>query len=143
MIYRMVSSLAQFTDDYKCMKEVVLNSTTFEASSMVHFAGQPGGFHTHPIFIDSLTQSAGFIMNANDNSNLDTTVFVNHGWKSFTVFRPLDLTRKYSTFLRLEEKADKAREGDVIVLDGGTIVAIFKGVTVCLLSLNVYRYCLF
>lgn len=131
MIYRMVSSLAEFSEEYKCVKEIVMKSENLEASSVVQFAGKSEGFHCHPAFIDALSQSAGFIMNANDNSDLTTRVCVNHGWKGFKLFRSLDPNHKYATYLRLKETAAKTWEGDLVVLESGDIAAIFNGVTVC------------
>jgi hypothetical protein len=133
MIYRMVSSLAQFAAEYKSVDEIVLNSSTMEASSAVRFSGishTDGTFHTHPAFIDALSQSAGFVMNANDHSDLSKEVFVNHGWKSFQLFESLSGSKKYRTFIRMEPKENKAWQGDLIVLDGDQPVASFCGITV-------------
>ncbi|KAF2867547.1 beta-ketoacyl synthase [Massariosphaeria phaeospora] len=129
MIYRMVSSLAQFAYEYKCVDEIVLDSSTFEASSQVQFSKDAAGFHCHPAFIDALTQSAGFVMNANDHSSLETKVFVNHGWKAFRMFKDLDSRKKYSTAIRIEEKPDKSWVGDLVVLEGDDVVAGFDGIT--------------
>jgi len=130
MIYRMVGALADFSEEYKSVKEIVMRSKNLEASSVVQFTGHSDGFHCHPAFIDALSQSAGFVMNANDDSDLSARVCVNHGWKGFKFFRQVDPNRKYSTYLRLEEIATKTWEGDLVVLDGDDIVAIFNGITV-------------
>jgi hypothetical protein len=39
MIYRMVSTLADFSEEYKCVKEIVMKSEDLEASSVVQFKG--------------------------------------------------------------------------------------------------------
>lgn len=136
MIYRMVSALADFSEEYKTVKEIVMRSENLEASSVVQFKDQSDGFHCHPVFIDALSQSAGFIMNANDDSDLTSRVCVNHGWKGFKVFRSLEKNRQYNTYLRLKETAAKTWEGDLVVLEGDHIAAIFNGITV-----SAPRYC--
>jgi hypothetical protein len=69
-------------------------------------------------------------MNANDNSDLAARVCVNHAWEGLKIFRALDLDRKYSTYLRLDETATKTWEGDLVVFDNGEVAAIFNGITV-------------
>ncbi|RYC62694.1 hypothetical protein CHU98_g3504 [Xylaria longipes] len=100
MVYRMIRPLAQFHGDYKAIDEVVLDSSTLEALSRVSFGSvkKGGDFHTHPAIIDALTQSCGFAMNCNDNSDLDVEVFMNHGWGSFQLFEPIDFEKEYTTY---------------------------------------------
>lgn len=69
-------------------------------------------------------------MNANDKSNLDVEVFVNHGWESFQIFEELSPTKKYETHVVMSEGAGKMWYGDILVLDGDTVVASFKGIAV-------------
>ena len=141
MVYKMIRHLAQFHGDYKAINEVVLNSDTLEASSKVSFddVKKGGTFHTHPAFIDGLTQSGGFAMNCNDKADLDVEVFINHGWKSFQIFEEIAADKEYTTYTRMVEGKDKVWEGDIAVFEGENIVASFRGVQVsCLggLSLN-------
>ena len=84
----MVATLAQFDPDYQALDEIILDSAVMEASSLVSFTDvkKGGTFQTHPAFVDALSQAAGFVMNANESSNPDEEVFVNHGWKSFQLF---------------------------------------------------------
>lgn len=73
MAYRMIRPLARFHDDYRSIDEMVLNSKSLEASSRLSYGSvkRGGNYHTHPAIIDSLTQSCGFAMNCNDNTDLD------------------------------------------------------------------------
>lgn len=132
MIYRMVSSLAQFDPNYKALDEIILDSATMEASSRVGFANvkKGGNFYTHPAFIDALSQSAGFVMNANDRSNLEEEVFVNHGWRNFQLLEALSENVKYETYVRMQKGQENRWEGDIMVLDGERIVASFEGIAV-------------
>lgn len=135
MAYRAIRPLARFHDDYRAIDEVVLNSDTLEAASVLSYGSvkREGTFHTHPAIIDSLTQSCGFTMNCNDYSDLDTEVFMNHGWGSFQLFQPIDYAKNYTTYTQMKEGADKLWYGDVVVLDGDEVVAHLGSIAVSLL----------
>ena len=132
MIYKMVSTLAQFDPNYRALDEIVLDSSAMEASSVTDFSAvkKNGKFHTHPAYIDALSQSAGFVMNANDRSNLEVEVFVNHGWKSFQLFEELSPQKRYQTHVVMLEKPGKMWNGDILILDEERVVASFKGIAV-------------
>lgn len=132
MIYKMVGMLAQFDPNYRALDEIVLDSSAMEASSVADFGAikKEGRFHTNPAYIDALTQSAGFVMNANDRSNLEIEVFVNHGWRSFQLFEELSPQKRYNTHVAMLEKPGKMWYGDILVLDGDKVVASFKGIAV-------------
>ena len=132
MVYRAIRPLARFHDDYRAIDEIVLNSDTLEATSRLSFGSvkRAGSFHTHPAIIDSLTQSCGFTMNCNDYSDLDTEVFMNHGWGSFQIFEPLDFDKVYTTYTSMRQGPDKLWHGDVVILDGSTVVAFFGQIAV-------------
>ncbi|KJZ76404.1 hypothetical protein HIM_04133 [Hirsutella minnesotensis 3608] len=132
MVYRAIRPLARFHDDYRAIDEIVLDSKTLEASSLLSFGTvkRNGNFHTHPAIIDSLTQSCGFAMNCNDGTDLDNEVFMNHGWGSFQIFEPLDFDKVYTTYTRMEEGADKLWHGDVVIFDGDKVVASFGQIAI-------------
>ncbi|MCJ1381693.1 fusarubin cluster-polyketide synthase [Xylographa soralifera] len=132
MVYRAIRPLARFHDDYRAIDEIVLNSNTLEASSHLSFGSvkRGGTYHTHPALIDSLTQSCGFTMNCNDSTDLDIEVFMNHGWGSFQIFEPLDFDKKYTTYTRMAEGADKLWHGDVVIFDGEKVVAYFGQIAI-------------
>jgi len=120
--------------------EIILDNTPIEASSVVSFwkvklqAGQT--FHTHPAYIDALTQSARFVTNENDKSNLDIEVFVNHGWKSFQLFEKLENSGTYETLVKMKEGPGKLWEGDLVLPRDERIVASFKGIIVRLFLMS-------
>lgn len=136
MVYRAIRPLARFHDDYRAIDEIVLNSKTLEAMSHLSYGSvkRGGNFHTHPAIIDSLTQSCGFTMNCNDNTDLDVEVFMNHGWGSFQIFEPIDFDKHYTTYTRMVEGEDKLWHGDVVIFDGEKVVASFKKIAVRVLS---------
>lgn len=136
MIYKMVSTLAQFDPNYRAMEEIILDSSAMEASSVANFSAikSEGTFHTNPAYIDALSQSGGFVMNANDRSNLEVEVFVNHGWSSFQLFEPLSPHKSYQAHVAMSEEPGKMWTGDILVLDQDKVVAEFGGIAVCFLS---------
>ena len=132
MIYKMVATLANFDPKYRALREIVLDSTNMDASSVADFGGikAEGKFHTNPAYIDALSQSAGFVMNCNDGADLDVEVFVNHGWQSFQLFEELSTAKKYQTHVAMVERNGKAWGGDLLILDGDRVVGAFKGIVV-------------
>ena len=132
MIYKMVATLADFDPKYRALDEIVLDSAGMEASSIASFGAikNEGMFFTNPGYIDALSQSAGFVMNANDQSNLELEVFVNHGWEAFQLFEELTPDKSYETHVTMSEMPGKMWKGDILVLDGGRVVAVFKGIAV-------------
>ncbi|OBT51641.1 Type I Iterative Polyketide synthase (PKS) [Pseudogymnoascus sp. 24MN13] len=132
MVYRAIRPLARFHDDYRAIDEVVLNSTTLEASSRLSYGSvkRGGTYHTHPAIIDSLTQSCGFTMNCNDRTDLDVEVYMNHGWGTLQIFEAIDFEKEYTTYTRMEEGADKLWHGDVVIFDGEKVVAFFGQISI-------------
>ncbi|PVI03119.1 polyketide synthase [Periconia macrospinosa] len=128
--YKMIGTLAQFHPDYRAVDEIVLDSENFEASSIVNFSSvkAQGSFGTHPAYIDVLTQTAGFVMNCRDSNDLETDMFVNHGWKSLQVYEEISTNKSYRTYVKMVKTAGGLWEGDTAMLDGDKVVAYFKGV---------------
>ncbi|KAF2168849.1 hypothetical protein M409DRAFT_20864 [Zasmidium cellare ATCC 36951] len=129
MAYNMVQSLADFHKDYRCIDETIYDNANYEAACTVSFGQMKHGgkFHTHPGAIDGLTQSGGFIMNANENTNLEQEVFVNHGWDSFQMFEPIRHDRQYKTLARMAPADNKQWKGDIVVWCEDRVVASIRG----------------
>ncbi|CAG8244814.1 unnamed protein product [Penicillium olsonii] len=144
MVYKMIRPLAEFHQDYRTIEEVLINSHTLEASGKVCFSEvqAPGKFHTHPSYLDGLAQSSGFVMNCNDEADLDKEVFVNHGWKGLQLYEPLRPDAHYTTFVKMVEGESRMYEGDMIVLDGDTVVATYNGLVSQGVPRHVLRYVL-
>ncbi|KAJ9400459.1 hypothetical protein DTO282F9_2646 [Paecilomyces variotii] len=144
MAYNMVQALAEFHPDYRCIDETILDNETLEAACTVSFGNvkKEGVFHTHPGYIDGLTQSGGFVMNANDKTNLGVEVFVNHGWDSFQLYEPVTDDRSYQTHVRMRPAESNQWKGDVVVLSGENLVACVRGLTIQGVPRRVLRYIL-
>ncbi|KAL4784871.1 beta-ketoacyl synthase [Aspergillus varians] len=130
--YKLMSSMANFHPDYKLLDHLILNEADNEAVSTMDFsaAKSDGAFAAHPAYVDAITQVAGFAMNANDNTDIQQQVFVNHGWNSFQVYQPLVKGKAYQVYCQMtRDKTGDLVHGDTIVLDGDVVVAFFKGLS--------------
>lgn len=138
MVYRMVAVLADFDRGYRGLKEVILDSNAMAAASKVDFSALPRRegetYSVHPAYLDSLTQSAGFVMNANEASDLEVECFVNHGWEALTFFEPLRAFREYQSYVQMSQQAGSSGvwKGTLTVVSGDTLVAVIDGITVSL-----------
>lgn len=131
--YKLMSNVAHFHPDYKLLDNLVLDEATLESCSHLSFDRiKPGGkFFAHPAAIDAITQVGGFAMNAKDSTDLDVDVYVNHGWESFQIYEPLAIGKLYETYVQMHpDKKGNLCHGDTIVMDGDTVVAFFKGLSV-------------
>lgn len=133
MIYKMVSQLADFDPNYRGLVDIIMNNDELEALGKVSFKDimDDGDFHTNPAYIDSLSQLGGFVMNANEGSDLEKEVFVNHGWANFQLFKTIQPDITYQTHVKMTETHDKLWTGDVVVFDEQEVVAVFEQVAVC------------
>ncbi|TQV91536.1 polyketide synthase [Cordyceps javanica] len=145
MAYRMVATLAEFDPDYHCIDEVLYDSDNYEAVCTVSFnqMKKSGTFYINPGAIDGLTQSGGFVMNANDGTNLNTDVFVNHGWDDFQVFEPIRDDCQYRTHVcMVPGKEEQLWKGDIVIFTDDRAVGLVKGVRIQGLPRRLLRFIL-
>ncbi|KAJ5609421.1 hypothetical protein N7528_009988 [Penicillium herquei] len=128
MIYKLFSSLVDYDENYKSIREVILDSEQHEATALVKFAAPAGNFHRNPFWIDSIGHLSGFIMNASDRVDSKDQVFVNHGWDSMRCLGKFDPNVTYRTYVRMQPWKDSIYAGDVYLFDGDNIVAVYGGV---------------
>ncbi|RDA96259.1 hypothetical protein CP533_1781 [Ophiocordyceps camponoti-saundersi (nom. inval.)] len=129
MIYRMVAVLADFDACYKGLNTVVLDSGAMEASGVVSLPSSDAAFTVHPAHLDALMQLPGFVMNANDASDLEVKAFVNHGWDELTLFEPLKPAVVYQSCVRMRRHDDSVWKGTMTVVSGQRTVALVEGIT--------------
>ncbi|KAF2790288.1 conidial yellow pigment biosynthesis polyketide synthase [Melanomma pulvis-pyrius CBS 109.77] len=130
MAYKLFGAIVNYDQQYKGMEEIVMNSDDLETSTRVKFQQDPtnGKYYLAPFWIDSLGQVTGFTMNANDNIDSKTQVFVNHGWDSLRVATKLSADKTYETYVKMQNVGGTMHAGDVYIFDGDTIVAMYGGV---------------
>lgn len=140
MIYRMVATVAEFDSRYRGLKEIILDSNAMAASGTLDFRAlvdmNDGSrfSHTHPAYIDAFSQVAGFVMNANDNSDLEKEVFVNHGWDSLEFYTHIDPTIPYQCYTEMTRYEGSLYQGSVIIISSDKVVGKFENLKVSLLK---------
>lgn len=143
MAYKLFATLVDYSDEFKGMSEVLLDSEDLEAVSTVQFQidKERGGLGVDARWIDSLAQISGFIMNANDAMNNKDQVFINHGWEKLRFAENFSASKSYRAYCRMQLVEKTTFVGDIFVLDGDRIICLFEGIkvsqyTIATLSLN-------
>ncbi|OGM44778.1 polyketide synthetase PksP [Aspergillus bombycis] len=128
MVYKLFSALVDYDDNFKSIREVILDSDNNEATARVKFQAPPGNFHRNPFWIDSFGHLSGFIMNASDATDSKSQVFVNHGWDSMRCLKKFSPDVTYRTYVRMQPWQNNIWAGDVYIFEGDDIIAVFGGV---------------
>ncbi|OTB09253.1 hypothetical protein M426DRAFT_7268 [Hypoxylon sp. CI-4A] len=127
LAYKLFSALVDYSPQYRGMESVVLDSETCEATAKVVFQSTPedGSFRTSPYWLDSVCHISGFIVNGTDAIDSREQVFISHGWGGIRFAEPLDASKSYQSYVRMQPiKGTKIMAGDVYVFDGDRLIAI-------------------
>lgn len=124
------SKFVQYGKKYQGMKEVIIDSKNFEASSLIEFQANDndGEFDANPYWIDNIAHLSGFVLNGSDAVDSRKQVYISHGWESMQIVRPLTNSRSYRNHVRMHPGPGKTMVGDVHVFDGDEMVALVAGV---------------
>ncbi|KKK13706.1 polyketide synthetase PksP [Aspergillus rambellii] len=128
MVYKLFAALVDYDENYRSIREVILDSEQHEATAWVKFQAPPANFHRNPFWIDCFGHLSGFIMNASDATDSKNQVFVNHGWDSMRCLKKFSPDITYRTYVRMQPWKDSIWAGDVYIFDGDDVVAVFGGV---------------
>lgn len=131
--YRLMATVAHFAPDYKLLDEMILDDVGLEASCFINTGTvAPGGsYATHPGLIDAVTQIGGFCVNAQEALDLNTEVFITHGWKSFQIYNELAPKAVYRLVAHMSaEPSGEFYTGDTVMIDeNNKIMALMRGVS--------------
>ncbi|GJC78942.1 non-reducing polyketide synthase pks27 [Colletotrichum liriopes] len=77
----MVGQLADVDPKYRGRLAITLGNKSFETAGTASFHGivDSGKCYCNSAFLGSISQLAGFVMNANEGVNLEKEPFVDHG----------------------------------------------------------------
>ncbi|KIW01754.1 uncharacterized protein PV09_06930 [Verruconis gallopava] len=128
IVYKLFSALVDYSQGYRGMEEVTLDSSALEATAKVRFQCGPEGYVLNPQWIDCLGHIAGFIMNGNDSVASRDTVFVNHGWENMQIATKFSEDKTYRTYNKMQLTTNNIYVGDTYILEGDEIVAIYSGI---------------
>ncbi|RFU78923.1 conidial pigment polyketide synthase alb1 [Trichoderma arundinaceum] len=123
VIYKLFSSLVDYSNAYKGMQEAIVNTEDYEATALVRFQVEEGNFQCNPMWVDSCGQLAGFLMNGHAKTPKDQ-VFINHGWQSFRTVRSFSKDKTYRTYVRMRPTEGTLYAGDVYIFDDEGIVGV-------------------
>ncbi|KAI4129005.1 MAG: hypothetical protein LQ338_002472 [Usnochroma carphineum] len=126
MAYKLFASFVDYDKKYRGMEEVILDSPELEATSHVAFQTSPtdGDFFCSPYWIDSVAHLAGFIVNANDTLDSSKQVYISHGWESMRFAEPLQATKTYRSYVKMQPAGNNMVSGDVYIFDGDKIIGL-------------------
>lgn len=127
MAYKLFTALVDYAPEYQGMDEVILDAEEKQAVATIHFkTGEADGdFFCSPYFIDNMCHLSGFLVNAADLSD-DPLVYISHGWKSMRIARLPEKEKQYRTYVKMLPYPNNISSGDVYVLEGEEIVAVFE-----------------
>ncbi|KAL7815101.1 ketoacyl-synt domain-containing protein [Trichoderma gracile] len=128
VIYKLFSSLVDYSNAYKGMQEAIVDAEDFEATALVQFQVDEGNFHCNPMWIDSCGQLAGFLMNGHSKTPKDQ-VFINHGWQSFRMVKKFRKDQTYRTYVRMRPIEGTLYAGDVYIFDDDGVVGVCGSIT--------------
>ncbi|KAK4617554.1 Non-reducing polyketide synthase PKS1 [Fulvia fulva] len=130
--YKLFQSFVDYTGKYQNMSEVVYDSATLEATSLLTFLADPATDCTGPYYLDGSCHISGFVANAVEKDK-DKNAFISNGVSAMKLSPRFDpakkgsVTRNYVQMKQLE--TDKTvLEGDVYILQDGEIVGVWESV---------------
>lgn len=129
MAYKLFEALVNYGDTYRGMRRVVFDARNTEATAKVVLQALPEGqkFSLPPYWIDSVGHIGGFCVNANDELDSRSQVYISHGWESMRLSRPLEAGKEYKTYVRMLPGEGKVVVGDVYLFEGETVIGVFGG----------------
>lgn len=129
LIYKLLEADVSYSQAFRGMDEVLVNSEAYEAVAHVTFktgTEDAQGWAQCPYWIESLFQVSFLVLNAHPRTPPDS-MFVLSGWESLTMPVALQAEEKYRTYVKMySDGADSGTmTGDVYVLDNsGSMVAV-------------------
>ena len=126
MAYKLFGAFVEYDQKFRGMEEVILDSPQLEATAHISFQTklEDGNFFCSPYWIDSVCHLAGFIVNANDAVDSSKQVYVSHGWESMRFSEPLEASKNYRSYVKMQPLDNNMVAGDVYILDGERIVGL-------------------
>ncbi|CAK4030427.1 Hypothetical predicted protein [Lecanosticta acicola] len=130
--YKLFESFVQYSGKYQNMAEVIFDSDTLEATSLLDFQPDPTGDLCGPYYLDGSCHLSGFVCNAVEKDK-DKNAYISHGVTAMRLspmFRPDEKNSEIRNYVRMQPlPTDKTvLQGDVYVLQDGQIVGMWEGV---------------
>lgn len=141
MAYKLFAALVEYEDTYRGMQKVTMDGKNNEATARVVCQPTKEGqtFVIPPYWIDSVGHLGGFVVNANDELDSKTSVYISHGWDSMRFAQPIEAGKEYQTYVRMIPSEGKVVVGDVYLFDDGEIVGCVGGLKFQCIPRNVFN----
>lgn len=130
MAYKLFGMVVEYAERYHGMDHVLVDSEHYEATAQVSFKTHEtmGNFFRSPYWIDSLTQLAGFVMNANETVDTSKTVYISNGWESLQNASQLSSHKTYTIYVRMQPDQGTIFSGDLYILDECEVISVATGI---------------
>lgn len=132
MVYRIFSSVTQYSADYHSIAAIYINADFCEAAVQLETRETPAGcsFTHDPTWQDGIAQAAGFMVNAS-LSRPEDMLYVMTGWENMSLTESLGPGKRYLCHVRASAPPglEATVKCDVTVMDDSTIVAMGEGLT--------------
>ncbi|CAM1503350.1 Fc.00g081260.m01.CDS01 [Cosmosporella sp. VM-42] len=142
MFYKLFSSIVEYGDSFKGLREVIMRSADLECTAKVRFntpAGEGDKWGCPPYWIESLGQITGFSLNGNDTLDSQNLVFINHGWGNMRILNALSPNATYRTYIKMQTEDNTSYSGDLYILSSGEeIIGMYEGVTFNALNRKIF-----
>ena len=127
LAYKLFTALVDYSPKYQGMEDVVLDAEEKQAVAKIRLqtTAADGDFFCSPYYIDNMCHLSGFLVNAADLSD-DPLVYISHGWRSMKIARQPTPEKEYRAYVKMLPYANNIFSGDVYVLEGTEIVAVFE-----------------
>ena len=142
MFYKLFTSIVEYGDSFKGLRDVVVRSSELECTATVRFntpTGEGDKWLYPPYWIESLGQITGFSLNGNDALDTQSQVFINHGWERMRILKTLSPEMTYRTYVKMHTEDNVTYSGDLYVFDSDDqVVGLYEGVTFNALSRSIF-----
>jgi iterative type I PKS product template protein len=125
--YRLFSSTVEYSPNYQGMQEILLDTEELEAVALLQLCRETnvGFFFCNPLWIDSIMQLSGFVMNS---LKLDSGAFIADGWESFQLAQELNASRAYRVYVKMQSMQENLFVGNLSLFDDDYVkVGMVKG----------------
>lgn len=143
MFYKLFSSIVEYDDAFKGLREAIIRSEDLECSAKVKFntpVGESDKWVLSPYWIESLGQITGFTLNGNDALDSENQVFINHGWGTMKVLKKLSPDETYRTYIKMHTEDNSSYAGDLYILDSNEeIIGMYEGVVFNALNRKIFE----
>ncbi|CAF1473328.1 unnamed protein product [Adineta ricciae] len=142
--YRLFSVFVQYSERYRGMDEVWMDSNMLEATANIKFQTtvEDGSFEYNPYWLDSILHLSGFVLHSTDALHNDFA-YIAHSWKSMRIVGQLSSNKSYKNYVRMQS-IDNGQKmtGDVYIFEESRIVAVCTGLQFQQIRLSILNHIL-